>query len=122
LKCLAKGCHGYNQEQDLLLGEEPEEGLPEGLMHVEFRAAAVCEALNYILWGSQEDRICICIPMYRRDDWTKVLIRCLKSKDKEQRGVTVMASDALEKYMAQSGGTSFLETEEYDTTSLIVPG
>lgn len=124
LHCLAKGCHGYNEELDLLDGEEPEEGLPHDLMHVEFRAAAVCEALNYITWSSMEkERICICIPMFRRDDWTKVLSRSLKSKDQENRGVTVMASDALDKYFHQSGGTGtpFLETEEYNNISLIVP-
>lgn len=120
--CLTKGCHGYNQELDLLHGEEPDEGLPEDLMHVEYRAAAVCEALDYTLWNSvHEERICICVPMHPSDDWTKVLIRSLKSKDKEERGVTVMASDCLQKYMDRSGGTPFLETEEYNNISLIVP-
>eukprot|EP00253_Pinus_taeda_P024810 PITA_24810 len=54
------------------------------------------------------------------DEWTKLLIRSLKSKDKEARGVSVMASEALENYIAQSGGR-FQQTVEYRTVSLIVP-
>lgn len=81
---MAKGYHGYNQEVDLLLREEPEERLSEDVIHVEFCVALVCETLNHILWRSmQEDLICIYIPMDRRDGWTKVHIRSLKSKYKE---------------------------------------
>jgi hypothetical protein len=119
LGCLTKRCHGYNQGQGLL---PPKEELTEDLMHVESGAAAVCETLDYNPWGSmQGGLICICIPMHRRDGWTKMLIRSLKSKDKEDRGVTVIASDALETYMSQSGGSPFKETEEYNATSLVVP-
>lgn len=68
LNGMAKRYYGYNQEVDLLLGEEPEERLPDDMIHLEFHVATVCETLNHILWRSMYDQICICIPMYRFDD------------------------------------------------------
>lgn len=118
LSCLRNGCHGCNR----------------GLLHVEGQRliesdsvvehpAAVCEILDsfpeFTILG---ERNCICIPVKPagKDDWTKMLIRSLQSKDKEARGVSGMASEALENYIAQSGGR-FKQAVEYRTVSLIVP-
>jgi hypothetical protein len=51
------------------------------------------------------------------DTWTKLLIR---SKDNEGRGIRMMASDGLEKNIAQNG-QQFAEGLEYIFASLIVP-
>jgi hypothetical protein len=66
--------------------------------------------------------ICICIPMKsaRDDVWTNLLVRILRSKDAEGRGARVMASEALEGYLA--GGRGGQEgTVKYGICSFIVP-
>lgn len=40
----------------------------------------------------------------RQRDWTKLLIRSVRVKDKTSKGVRAMASETLEKYLAHIGG------------------
>ena len=99
LQCMKNGCHGLNQ------------GISE------FPAA--CEVLDFELKPPiQEIPVCICIPLRpaSTDDWTSLLMRPFKSKDQENRGAIVMASDALEDYLDQNGGGR-LEEVFYKTTS-----
>jgi hypothetical protein len=71
---------------------------------------------------------CICIPLREtdEDEWTKLLIRFMRSKDKEGRGVRVFAADAMEKYIDWSGEsvsvsvTTDIITEYYTGFSLLV--
>lgn len=64
--------------------------------------ATVCEVLDYRLLIKESDFACICIPVHSGsvDRWTKFLIKFLKSKEKETKGI--MALDALENYSTQS--------------------
>ena len=57
------------------------------------------------------------------DVWTELLLRSLRSKDAEGRGVRVMASEALEGYLSgrTRGSSKILETVEYNIVSFIVP-
>jgi hypothetical protein len=98
--CLRNGCHGCN----------PKWPVP-----------AVCEILDKVVTRVCEERSCICIPTKPAEDdkWTNMLIRSLKTKDKADRGVRNPASDALGKYISQSGVCD--ETEKYSTVPLIVP-
>lgn len=52
-----------------------------------------------------QEHCCLCIPLREaeEDKWTKLVIRLMRSKDKEGRGVRVLASDAMEKYIDRSG-------------------
>nr|ADE77196.1 unknown [Picea sitchensis] len=69
----------------------------------------------------QEERMCICIPLHPAcdDEWTKMLIRSFRCKDKAGRRIRVMTSDALENYMDKSGICSALE--KYNPATLLVP-
>jgi hypothetical protein len=118
LKCLRNGCHGCNQGLLHVEGGRLTEGDPR----VEF-PAAVCRTLDYTSRVSiVEERICICIPVNPPSDdhWTKMLMRSFTSKDKEDRGAIVMASDALRKYLDESREER-VETVEYNTISFIMP-
>jgi len=84
---------------------------------------AVCEVLDFELKPPiQAIPNCICIPVHppSADDWTNLLMRSFKSKDQEDRGAIVMASDALENYLDQSRAGR-LEEVFYRTSSLILP-
>ena len=116
LTCLRNCYHGCNHSllhvnQDILIEGEPKE----------WPIAAVCEILDRGVDTVCQERTCICIPTLpaERDEWTKMLIRSLKTKDKEGRGVTNLASDHLKRYIDQSGVCD--ATEEYSTVYLIVP-
>jgi len=117
LHCLRNGCHGCNK--GLLHVENGR--LTEGDSEVE-SPAAVCEILDIdpeFIW---KERTCICIPVSGAgdDDWIKLLIRCLRSKDQVDREVRVLASDVLENFIAQSSrGHSTVVVEEYETASFI---
>lgn len=122
--CRVKGCHGCNQsllqhtrrglrQQSRLTEDDPELELPP----------AVCEALGFEFTTSiLEKPICICFPVNDapNDVWTKQLMRSFKCKDQEDRGAIVMASDALESYLAESSENR-AEEVFYTTASLIVP-
>lgn len=94
---------------------------------------SVLEALDHIYRKPiQEEGTCICIPLRpaEADKWTDLMTRSLRSKDKEGRGVRVMASDALENYMALGAQENYMSTEiveakgievTYSNGSLIVP-
>lgn len=94
---------------------------------------SVLEALDHIYRKPiQEEGTCICIPLRpaEADVWTDLMTRSLRSKDKEGRGVRVMASDALENYMALGAQENYMSTEiveakgievTYSNGSLIVP-
>lgn len=124
MTCLTNGCHGCNHGMlHVVLDESSRprkwtltEGGPK-----EWPVPVVCQMLEKAVSTICEDRSCICIPAWpaERDRWTEMLIRCLKTKDKEDRGVTNPASEALEKYIAQSGVCD--AKEEYSTVSLILP-
>ena len=84
----------------------------------------VSEILDDIsVWSIKaNEHIFICIPMHgaSSDVWTELLVRSLRSKDAEGRGVRVMASEALEGYLAgRRGGSS--ECVEYNIVSFIIP-
>lgn len=118
LKCLRNGCHGCNQGLLHVEGEILREGDPK----VEF-PAAVCQTLDYTGRESiVEEQICICISVNPPGDdhWTKLLMRSFTSKDKEERGATVKASEALRKYLAECREER-VETVEYNTISFILP-
>lgn len=136
LSCLKNGCHGCNQGllyvEDLPDVEAAELGsLREDNPRVD-SPAAVCEALNKYLI-EEEESSCICIPVHPRnaDRWTKFMIKFLKSKEKEAKGIKVVVSDALQHYItdsAQELGLLFqsptgciVASEIYDSASLILP-
>lgn len=116
LHCLRNGCHGC--KQGLLHVENGR--LTEGDSEVD--PPAVCEILDIdpeFIW---KERTCICIPLSGAgdDDWIKLLIRCLRSKDQVDREVRVLASDVLENFVTRSSrGYSTVVVEEYETASII---
>lgn len=65
----------------------------------------------------------MCIPVRQGDNdrWTQFLIKFLKSKDMEARGLKVRASEALANYIGPSSREWPVITERYSTASLIVP-
>lgn len=75
---------------------------------------AVCKILDYLNKHPRE-RSCVCIPLRVAgdDDWTKLLIRFMRSKEKIAREVRVMASDAVQKYIEGSGQSSSSVTQDY---------
>ena len=83
--------------------------------------AAVCQILDEVVFEKLSQRSCICIPTHpsENDKWTEMLITSLKTKDKDARGVINLASDALQNYIAQSGGCN--KEEAYSTVLLTVP-
>lgn len=99
--CLRRGCHGL-------------------LLHTR---EAVCQMLDESYWT----RGCICIPVHEAgdDEWTKLMIRFMRSKDQVTREVRVGVSDAMEKYI--DGSADFREgmykeyDEDYSIWFLIVP-
>ena len=98
LTCLRNGCHGCNHR--LLHVNQVQytdiytltEGDPK-----EWPVASVCEILDRGVDTVCQERTCVCIPTRpaEYDEWTKMLIRSLKTKDKEGKGVTNLASDHL---------------------------
>lgn len=121
--CLTNGCHGCNHgmlhvEVDSLRrwNWTLTEGGPK-----EWPVPVVCKMLDKAVSTICEERSCLCIPALpaEDDEWTKMLIRCLRTKDKEDRGVATPASEALEKYIAQSGVCD--AKEEYSSVPLILP-
>ena len=54
---------------------------------------------------------CICIPLGEAgdDEWTKLMIRFLRSKDQVSREVRVLALDAMEKYIDGMGEYKIIE-------------
>lgn len=115
--CLRNGCHECNRENLLRADSQADEGQP-------MRQRVVSDILDNIGAGDILARkpIGICIPMNdaRGDDWTKLLLKSLRSKDAEGRGVTNMAAEALEGYLA--GGRGSEEGSiEYDIFSFVVP-
>lgn len=125
MTCLTNGCHGCNPGMLHVVGVDElslpwdwtlTEGGPK-----EWPVPVVCQMLDKAVSTICEERSCICIPAKpaERDRWTEMLIRCLKTKDKEDRGVTNPASETMEKYIAQSGVCD--AKEEYSSVSLILP-
>lgn len=105
-------------------GPLPVNQADEGYRLRESESKVVSKILNHIGARSinAEGHICICIPMHgaNSDVWTEVLVRSLRSKDAEGRGVRVKASEALEGYLAGRRGGA-IESVEYNISSLIVP-
>lgn len=102
-QCLKNGCHRLNPRTDI---------------------PVVCNALEFESTKlSQEKSICICIPLNRasEDDWTKALIRSFKSKDQQDRGVTVLAADALQSYLDGRKIDRKREVSYGDAALIIVP-
>lgn len=55
----------------------------------EWPVLAVCEILDKTVSTIFEERSCLCIPAFpAEDEWTKMLIRCLKTKDKTEESQT----------------------------------
>ena len=117
--CLKEGCHECNQES-LLPGEDhPDEA--QGST----QRSAVSDILDEYVTAESihaRGRICICIPLHdaHLDNWTKLLISSLSSKDTEDRGVQVDASKALEGYLDGIPGRRD-GSVEYNIMSFIVP-
>jgi len=110
-QCLTNGCHDCHRESLLRVEGQADESVVSDMLE-NIGAQSI----------SAGEPVCICIPMNdaRRDNWTKLLVRSLRSKDAAGRGVTVMASEALEGYLA--GGRGGEEgTVEYHILSFIVP-
>lgn len=109
--CLRKGCHECNPEN------EADEGQP-------MRQRVVSDILDNIRAGDipAGEPMGICIPMNdaHGDAWTKLLLKSLRSKDAEGRGVTNLATEALEGYLG--GGRGSEEgSVGYDIFSFVVP-
>lgn len=114
-QCLEEGCHRLQSETNI-----PAVPAVPAIPAV----PAVCNALEFESTKLiQEMPICICIPLKRafQDDWTKVLIRSFKSKDQEDRGVTVLAADALQSYLDGRKIDIKREVSYGDAASIIVP-
>lgn len=125
LECLKNGCHGCNQGMLHVEGQR----LTEGESMVE-SPAAVCETLDiYLDFFSTSPQLpdYICIPVHPsgEDEWTKLLIRSLRSaryEDPEVRFANqkiLTASDALQNFMDKKGGCSAIE--RYKVITAIFP-
>jgi len=84
----------------------------------------VCDLLHRICAGYIDLRwpTCICIPMNdaRNDEWTMLLVKSLRSKDAEGRGVRDSASQALENYLAGAARGREEGFVEYNIASFIM--
>jgi len=132
--CLTNGCHGCDEGMLYVdEGERLREGKKNLTTEAELNRLSVLETLDYIYQKPvPQEHTCICIPLHpaENDDWTDLMMRSLRSKDKEGRGVRVMASDALENYMALGAQQNYMSSEiveakgvevTYGPGSLIVP-
>ena len=83
--------------------------------------AAVCEILKFLKSISEDQCSCICITTRPAeiDEWTKMLISSLKTKDNEARRVISLASDVLQNYIPRSRECD--DAQDYDIVLLIVP-
>lgn len=144
LSCLKKGCHGCNLALLYVKDLPDEEAAGESSELVTFEGrlrednpmvdspAAVCEALAEFVREEKESS-CICIPVHpgNADRWTKFMIKFLKSKENEAKGIKVVVSDALQHYITDSAQELVLlphsptgcivASEKYDGASLILP-
>lgn len=133
--------HGCDQgilsvdESEIDGSEEPRmrEGEKKPMTETKLDRFSIPEIFAYIYQKPiPEERSCICIPLHpaENDDWTELMMKSLGSKDKEGRGVRVVASDALENYMALGAQENCMSSEimeakgvevTYGACSLILP-
>lgn len=130
--CLIKGCHHDTPEVERIAEDDSE------VQHVENDQSEEVEFPPFItvpdIGFLQKKHTCICIPVHRAADdvWTKLLTKSFRSKDTEERKVSVKASDAMEHYTAQDGDNTYRDQRrrewlrkglivEFHSISLILP-